>query len=339
MKAWRIYGPGDIRNEEMVLPVGEGCVKLKVMYTALSLTDNLLYEGKADAEYPLIPGRSCVGMVSETGENVKSLARGDIVAVKSFSACGDCRKCEGGKPHECEHILKYGVNEDGFMRDFVVVGAADVVKLPGFVEPRDAIFLEHIDMAITAISKLDVNKGEYIVIVGATDIGIILAQIALYYQAVPIIVDVRQDFLDKAADLGVYYTVNSMETDSKKRVFALTGGRMAACVAYMTASTLPLSQALEYVPAAGRLAIIGWENSTDEMSAPYSVICDRQLTVFGICSSNNNYISAVNMLANKSVKVAPLIGDEMGFSDVAKAFSGAAVKDKYRKTIIKCSDF
>jgi len=340
MKVWRIYAPDNIREEEIMLPVGDNCIKVKVMYTALSLMDNLILSGKASVDYPIVPCRSCIGMVSEVGASVKTLSRGDIVAIKPFSPCGNCYSCKQNITYHCENKIEYGVNEDGFLRDFAIVPASDAIKLPESIGASpNAMFLEHIDMGITAISKLNLEKGQYLVIMGATDIGIILAQIAMYYQVVPIIVDVRQDFLDKAKKLDIYYTINSMETDVNRKIMSITGGKMAEAVAFMTASTMPLTQAYDVVKRGGKIVLVGWANTTNDISYPYTQIINKQLEVYGVSGSNSNYFSAINMLANKAVVVDDLIGGTIMSSEIPKYIKANDNKDKYFKTIIKCSEF
>lgn len=340
MKVWRIYAPDDIREEEITLPVGEKCIKIKVMYTSFSQSDDLIFRGKLPVEFPVIPCRSCIGMVSEVGADVRTLSRGDIVAVKPFSACGNCAACKQNKFYNCEHKLNYGINEDGFLRDFAVVNASDAIKLPDSIgASKDAVFLEHIDMCISAINRLSLDKGQYLVIMGATDMGLILAQIAMYYQAVPIVVDVRQELLEKAKKFDIYYTVNSMEVDANRKILSLTGGKMADAVAYMTASTLPLTQALGFIKRGGTAVMVGWANTSGDLSYPYAQILDKQLTICGISGSNNNYYSAVNVLANKAVRVSELIGDVIEKKDVPKYLKDGGNEKHYLKTVIKCSDF
>ena len=86
MKAWRLHDKGKLTLDELPSQsVGEGCVKIKTLACGISLTDVLMYEGKlAPGSLPVIIGRQCVGMVTETGENVTGLVRGDRVA------CGNC---------------------------------------------------------------------------------------------------------------------------------------------------------------------------------------------------------------------------------------------------------
>lgn len=225
MKAWRIYEPNHLKFDEMdAQPVGEGCVKLKMLRSAVSQMDVRLYSGKLKAEYPLILGRQGVGMVTEVGEGVTSYKRGDRVAVNPVTPCRSCSACVSGHTHECTHTLTYGMTEDGFLRDFAVVPAdRSFIGLPDRISDTDAIFLEHIAMAINTVGALDLEKGEHIVVYGATLVGLILAQAAIYYQAVPVLVDMRADRLSLAESLGVYYTVNPVESDPFKKIFTITG--------------------------------------------------------------------------------------------------------------------
>lgn len=336
MKAWRVYEPGVLRLDDMdSQPVGENCVKIKLLAASVSLSDVDVFDGKLKADYPIILGRHGVGMVTEVGEGVQTLSRGDKVAASPYACCHACASCLGGRTAECEKALTFGETEDGFMRDFAVVSADDVFAIPDRIEDKDALFLEHIAMAVNTVSKLDLEKGEHIVIVGASITGIILAQVAMYYQAVPVLVDVRADRLELAAKLGVYYTVNSVDTDPYKKIFSLTGGRMAETVAYMAGSNMPFGRSLEYAAKGGRAAIVGW-HSFDDLEAPLSTVMSRRLTVMGVTDTGKNISSAINMLANKTVNVSSLISKEIPFAeagDYVKEIS--ALPHKYMKVIVK----
>ena len=102
MKAWRVYGTGEIRCDELKSQtVGEDCIKVKITCSAISLTDKLVFEGKLSADkLPLTIGRQCVGMVTEVGENVPHLVRGDRVAVDPYGFCKQCANCKAGKHND-----------------------------------------------------------------------------------------------------------------------------------------------------------------------------------------------------------------------------------------------
>ena len=319
MKAWRIYEPNHLKFDEMdAQPVGEGCVKLKMLRSAVSQMDVRLYTGKLKAEYPLILGRQGVGMVTEVGEGVTSYKRGDRVAVNPVTPCRSCSACVSGHPHECTHMLTYGMTEDGFLRDFAVVPADDLIGLPDRISDTDAIFLEHI------------------VVYGATLVGLILAQAAIYYQAVPVLVDMRADRLSLAESLGVYYTVNPVESDPFKKIFTITGGRMAETVAFMADCGMRPGQALNYVAAGGRVAFVGWKELLDETDASIAPVIANRLKVTGVSCSGRNMPSAVNMLANKAINVEKLVNKEVGIEQAGDIIAeSAAYPDKYLKVPVK----
>jgi len=336
MKAWRIKENGISLDKMDAIKVFDSCIKVKVSYASITLTDRLLAQGKLKGEYPLILGRSAVGMVVETGQDVKNCVRGDMVAIKPLAVCGECAKCLDGKSTLCEHTLAFGINEAGFLSDFSVISSADIIKLPERINVQDAIFIDCIDIAIEAISKMRLEKGEYLAICGANDMGIVLAQAAMYYQIVPILIDIDPSFLQIAQDLGVYYTINSGETDTKKQVFALTGGKMAHAVAYMSESEYPFNACLEYVKDKGSVAICGLSGTLKELNIPMSQIHARGLSIFGISESNKHIPSAINMLASKTIVIDSLIGQEIEFDNVGdelkKEISHGST---YLKTLVK----
>lgn len=320
MKAWRLNAPNSLELTNMdSQPVGPGCVKIKLIYSAISAMDKLLYDGKLPFEGPLVLGRQGVGMVTEVGEGVKTVARGDIVAAKPFSSCGSCLKCKGGRPSDCDNKVIYGVTEDGFLCDFAVVKAEDVYKLPDRIDKKSAILLEHIDMALSTINQLKLQRGEHIVINGASYLGIIIAQLAMSYQAVPIVIDVDKDRL-AVAEKFAYYVFDYSEVDVRKRIMTITGGRMSETIAHLPHSEFPFNQSLALAGQNGRVAVVGWENIVDLSGVNITPILNKQLTVTGINGSNNNFSAAINMLVNHTVQVDFDQLPEVNFSNVESIF-------------------
>jgi len=336
MKAWQIKENG-INLEQMdALELSDNCVKVKISYASITLTDRLQAQGKLRCEYPLIPGRTAVGMVVETGAEVKNCVRGDMVTIKPLSVCNECAKCLDNKSSECENPFVFGLTEVGFLSDFSVVSSSDVVKLPERLSPQDAVFIDCCDIAIEAINKMGLEKGEYLVICGADALGIIMAQAAMYYQIVPVLIDIDPSFLQIAEDLGVYYTINSGEVDTKKQVFALTGGKMAHAVAYISESNFPFAVCLDYARAGASVAICGVKGTVKELNVPLGQIHNKALSLFGISESNKHILSAINMLASKTIVTEALVAREIGFDDVDKELGKEIHQGStYLKTLVK----
>ena len=316
MKAYRIHSPHTIVLDEMdAMPVGENCVKLKNLICGMSMSDFSVYTGNMPVQYPLIPVRQCVGFVSEVGFSVRGLARGNRVVTFPQAACHTCNACKDVRFYDCENASMFGVDDDGFLSDFSVVAASDVFAIPDRLKDEEAIFTEQTAIAINVLSRLNVDKGEHIVIVGATVTGIILAQVAMYYQAVPIVIDMNEDMLDIARKIGVYYTVDAVNEDVSKKIVSITGGHMADACAYMLSSPMPLQNVFDLVSKNGRIALVGRLNA-NELKCNLGSFVAKNLRLITVGDCGKNYPSAINMLANHTVAVDSLIDKIVPFADV-----------------------
>ncbi|MDE7107909.1 MAG: alcohol dehydrogenase catalytic domain-containing protein [Clostridiales bacterium] len=337
MKAYRIHAPHTIKLDEMeALPVGDNCIKLKNLMCGITTADVAVYDGRMQTKCPIIPLRQCVGFVSEVGANVTGISRGKRVVTYPQASCHSCKACKEGHYSECEKPLTFGVEEDGFLSDFSVVSADDVYTIPDRITDAEAVFIEHIATALNAMSKLNVEKGDQVVIMGATVDGIILAQLAMYYQAVPIVVDMHEDMLKLAQKAGVYFTVNAVDDNVVKKILALTGGHMASACAYLTNSQMPLQSAWDYTATHGRVAVIGRNGMTD-LNCNVNGLLEKNIDLFTVVDCGKNYSSAINLLANHTVSVESLYDNIVSFNDVPAAYESLlADRDDNRfKTLIK----
>ncbi|MCL2848117.1 MAG: alcohol dehydrogenase catalytic domain-containing protein [Firmicutes bacterium] len=319
MKAWRIKAEGELVLEKLEPTAPKkSFVKVKIMYSALSDMDGLLYSGEVlPPQYPITIGRQAVGMVTEVGEGVTNVTRGDRVVIDPYVFCDSCVICnEKEKYTDCLCLKEYGTDEDGFLSDFVIVRCEDLFKLPDRVSDEDAMFASHIATAMNIASKLSLEKGKRIAIMGGTIIGLVLAQIVLYYQAVPILVDSRTDRLEIAESLGIYYCINSTVQDVQKKIFSLTGGSLADSVVHFTASQLSLEQSLSVASFGTKVILAGWSGAKNALYTNMSDIVTKQLKLVGLNNGAKLIPSAINMIANKSVNVSSFITKIIPFSDV-----------------------
>ncbi len=334
MKAYRIHAPHTITLDEMdAIPVGDNCVKLKNLMCGISNTDVSVFKGKLPAQYPIIPVRQCVGFVPEVGANVSGLSRGNRVVTYPQASCHSCSACKDGKFYYCEKAMGFGKTENGFMSDFSVVSANDVYAIPERLKDEDAIFTEHTAAAINVMNKLDIDKGDQIIIVGATVVGIILAQVAIYYQAVPIVVDMREDLLDAAFRAGVYYTINSVKDDVGKKITSITGGHMADACAYLLSSAMPLQNVFDYTCRRGKIALVG-HSYDNEIKCNLASLVEKNLELISINECGKNYPSAINMLANHTVSVDMLYDKIVSFADVPQVMEELSSEDGFAAKVL-----
>lgn len=318
------------------LPVGENCVKLKNLLCGVTPTDLAVFEGKLEVQCPIIPLRQCVGFVSEVGESVRGIQRGQRVVTYPQASCHNCKACKDSRYYDCEKPEIFGVKEDGFLSDFSVVSADDVYTIPDRITDEEAIFIEHIATGLNALSRLHVEKGDQLVIMGATVDGIILAQLAMYYQAVPIMVDMNDDLLRLAQRLGVYFTVNVVNEDACKKILSLTGGHKASACAFLTQSNMPLQSVCDYTARGGRVAIVG-RIGQNELTCRINDLLERNIDLYTVVDCGKNYSTAINLIANRTVTLTGLIEHTFAFDKVQDTLESmtSSPAEYSLKTVIK----
>ena len=321
MKMWQITKPGSFKFAESKEALEDGCVKVKIQRCAISSLDMDYFTGAETATYPLVPVRLGAGIISEVFDEKVSAQRGQRVVIEPYI------KGRDGKP------LIMGRTADGFLRDFISVPAANAFLLPEHVDDDEAVLTDLIAIALCALDRINLEKGQHIAIVGAHPIGIIMAQLAIYYQAVPVLIDARQDLLDTAAAAGVYYTVNTSQTDAFQKIIEITGGRLCEAAAYLTTSGDKAQKILDFSSADGRVALVGAGNLQNPMTVNLTSVAAKNLTVTGVTSGEGFTGRAINMLANKAVDVKPLITRNVGFDEVPGLLQQLAVRP-FMNTII-----
>lgn len=301
MKKWRIENENDIKLVETVVTRGEDEVKVKMSKVAVS-SDDIVYFA-TDSDH-IVPGHSGVAHVSEADESL-GFKLGSRVIVSPFVK---------GVEHGIDKVRVHGVDVDGLLTDFISLPAENVYAIPDGISDDEAIFTDYIALGSNIIESMDCQKGDYVVIVGASTIGLILSQIAIYYQLVPILVDMDADKLRVAENWGVYYTLNPMFDNLERRVEEITGGRMCEFSVF-TGDGIPFSNAARLVKEGGVVIISGY-SSHKKHQLDMDVVLSKQLTVKGVADGYGEMSSAINLLANKIVKVDGLITKKVYFEDV-----------------------
>ncbi len=333
MKAWKVTSEKTIELADLgAQAVSPSCVKIRMLTALVDTAEAAVYNG--NASLPLIVGRNGVGMVTETGEEVTSFKRGDKVYIRPVSSCGVCSACKKGNRSACERAYTYGKTEDGVLRDFITVPQSDIIALPQQVNETQGVFIEDVALAVEALDKLGIEKGEHVVIVGASRIGLILAQAAIYYQAIPILIDIREDRLALAEKMGIYYTINAVSSDPVKKVFSITCGKMAETMMFSLGAGFPVKRSFEMLTSGGRAAFVGYDNIDCDLTVDLTVALEKNIVIHMVSDAGNNYHSAINMLVSKAVDVLPLVSKREPFDKVGKVIKEVAKDAKKEIAVI-----
>lgn len=257
------------------------------------------YLGDARANYPIIPARIGIGKISAVSEDsCGCFERGQRVFPHPETACGKCKECFAGNTENCSSFNVAGKNVDGFLRDFAVLANENISLLPPSVSDYDALFIDHVAICDKIIDKLQPAKGEDVIIVGGDMLGIFLAQLVMYYQGIPILVDNNEKNIELAKRAGIYYTLFS-DNKLEKNVSELTGSHFSKKIVYMTGSNLNTDIALKLAADHATICFAGF--GAPNLKVNFNIALVKQLKFICITNGYGNIDSAINLLANNAV--------------------------------------
>ena len=219
------------------------------------------------------------------------------------------------------------------MKDFAVLPFESVYPLPESVSDNEALFIEYIALAISVIDKLKIQKGEHVAIIGGNVVGNIIAQLIIYYQAVPIIIDDNDTNLEIAKRSGVYYTLKA-DGRLEREVSELTGGRMTSKVVYVTSCRINTEVALKLSRANATVAFVGFNYSNIRVN--FAQAMQKQLRFHCITNGYGNAEASINLIANKAINLKNFNLLNSSFSEVPKLLKSADDKLKDELEVNNC---
>lgn len=220
-------------------------ILVKIVATGTCHTDMAVRDQQmGPIGFPFILGHEGAGIVEKVGENVKNLQPGDHV-VLTFGSCGECENCKKGKPAYCENLM--GMNFSGCRLDgthnhsshkkqeeihdnffsqssfatYAISHKSNTIKVDknAPLEILGPLGCGIQTGAGAIINSLKVKPGKSIVITGAGAVGLsaLLAAVACS-AGIIVAIDINNDRLDFAKELGATHVINSKMQDVSKEL-------------------------------------------------------------------------------------------------------------------------
>ena len=160
---------------------------------------------------PLIPGHEAVGIVESVGNGVKEVKEGDRVAIPWMGyACGYCRYCVSGWETLCEQQVMTGYLVDGGYAEYAKANARFVGKVPNGVDPLAAGPLMCAGVTTyKAVKVSGAGPADLVAIFGVGGLGHLAVQYAAIAGATVVAVDLFEEKLNLAKELGATYTIDA----------------------------------------------------------------------------------------------------------------------------------
>ena len=326
MKGWKLIDAMTLKESELTEPEETNTSsKVRITKALVTLSDVLRFRGDIDAE-KIALGSSGIGIVSETQANLFGLEKGKHVYIEPVRECGACYNCKNGDYEKCQNFLVAGEDYDGFLCDFMTVPNDKLFVLPASVSDFEALFIDHIALAISVIDKLNVQKGDYVTILGANNFGNILAQLLIYYQAVPIVLTQDEEQYKIARDSGIYYVLGQND-NWQKEVASITSGRMTDKVVFIYDSDIPIVKAFSLAAFNAAVAITGVTSGS--ISISFTQAIKKQLDIHCINNGFGNAAAGINLIANKAINLSHLKLDSASYESVPEKLKN--LSEEYKK--------
>lgn len=265
MKAAVLHAFGEpIKMEDVPSPEpGVGDVLVRVAACGVCHSDLHLALGEWEllrpiTKLPLILGHEVTGTIAAIGEGVAGLSVGDRVGVPWLhTTCGECEYCRSGRETLCGKQQITGCTVDGGYAELIKAKASHTVKVPDELSFEDAAPLLCAGLTVhNAMKRSAIVEGQWIAIFGVGGLGHLAVQLAKANKARVIAVDVSDDKLDLARDLGADAVINVAGGQAHKDIKKASGGG-AHVVMVTSGSRAAYETGLRSLRKGGTLAIVG----------------------------------------------------------------------------------
>lgn len=316
--------PGRIEYREAEVPApGPEEIVMKVERIGICGSDVHAYHGShPNARYPLVQGHESSGTVYRIGENVSksNLSPGDKITFLPQLVCGRCYPCRNGMYHICESLRVMGFHPPGAAQEYFVLPAANVVKLPDDMSFDIGALVEPTAVAVHAVSKTNIQRGQRVIVLGAGPIGNLVAQVAKARGAERVLATDLSDFrLDLARQCGIDYVLNPQEEDLTQAIQTYIGPDKADVIFECVGVQATIDQAIGNARKGSTVvlvAVFGKRPMPDLM-----LVQSRELCLVGTQMYQRvDYEQAIELITQDKVHLDKLITRHFDFTQYSDAY-------------------
>ncbi|MEI6604195.1 MAG: zinc-binding alcohol dehydrogenase family protein [Verrucomicrobiota bacterium] len=322
MKTIRLEEPARLIALETEMPgePGPGEALLRVHRIGVCGTDLHAYAGRQPFfSYPRILGHELGVEVLATGDGVSNVQAGDHCAVEPYLNCGKCIACRCGKSNCCADIRVLGVHCDGGMREQLLVPARKLHPSPTLSYDQLAL-VEPLAIGCHAVARAQLERNEYVLVIGAGPIGLAVMQFAVEAGAQVIVLDVnaaRLEFCQR--HLGVAHIINAASETVLDALLRLTGGELPTAVLDATGNAQSMAACFNYQAPGGRVVFVGLYQGEVSFNDPN--FHKREMSL--LASRNAlpaDFSRIIRLIEDGRIDTTPWISHRAEFSQVTEQF-------------------
>lgn len=306
--------------------INDNEVLIKVYYSGICGTDIHIFSDQFTYYPPVILGHEFSGEIVHIGNKVTPWkVRDRVVAECQSLVCGKCKYCRTGHPEACNSKRSPGWGINGSFAEYIKIPSWLLHKIPDNVSYKEAALTEPAAVSSQALySRCQFNVGDFVVVLGAGPIGIIIAKMAMIGGASKVLItgiDKDEQYrLSLARKMGINYAVNVSKVNLIEHINELTNGLGADLVVEATGVKPAINQAFEIVRKLGKISVVGIPER-DKLNIKWKTGSYKALDIsFSFSSQYQDWVRVLKLFENHSLDLTSLITHEFELDNWKKAF-------------------
>ena len=340
---------------------GMGEVLVKMTAAGLCHSDLSVITGVRPRPVPMALGHEASATVMKVGDGVVNLKAGDRVVLVFVPSCGNCMPCMEGRPALCEpgaeangkgtllsgarrlHLGQQAVNHHVGVSAFAehaVVSQRSCVKVEQDIDPvESALFGCAVLTGVGAVvNTAKVQPGQTAAVIGLGGVGMCSLLGAVASGAVEVIaVDLNDDKLKAAKELGATFTVNARDPDAAAKVREYTKGGVD--FAFEMAGVTPAME-LAY-----RITKRGGTTVTASLFRPQhtwpilqvSLVAEERTvkgSYIGSCIPSRDIPRYIGLYLRGKLPINKLLGERLKLDDINRGFDKLNAGESMRDLVV-----
>lgn len=329
MKAYVLHGIGDLRYDEVELPVlEEDTVLVEVQAMGICGSDIPRIYRTGAYSHPLIPGHEFAGKVAQIGKSVEKDWLNKRVGVFPMMPCMKCPQCLRKQYEMCSNYNYLGSRTDGGFAEYVRVPVWNLIELPENVSFEQAAMLEPASVAMHALRAMNVKTDETAAVCGLGAIGLMIAMLLKGMGCDNVLVIGNKDIQRKmAADIGITDDdfCDMRKSGAVQWLEEKTSGYGVDVFFDCVGRNQVLNEAIQSVRAGGRIMLVGNPASDVHMDKNiYWKILRKQLTLKGTWNSSythevdDDWHRILNLMKDGKIYPEKFITHRFEFADLMR---------------------
>jgi (R,R)-butanediol dehydrogenase/meso-butanediol dehydrogenase/diacetyl reductase len=317
-------------------PPGPDEVRLQVAYCGICGTDLHIYHGSMDrrVRIPQVIGHEASATVADVGRNVRGFVAGEKVVVRPLDNRAET-PADRGFSHICRGLKFIGIDSPGAFQSSWTVPAFTLHKVPSQIDLQMAALVEPLAVGCHDVRIGDIQKGEFVVVLGGGPIGILVALVARAAGAAVLLSEINGFRREFARSLALE-TVDPSTVDLAGLCEERTSGRGADAVFEVSGSKAAALEMTKLPGIRGRLIMVAVHPQPVEISLFQFFWKELQLRGARVYEPED-YEKAIELISGRVLPLDTFITRVEPLERLGEAFGELDGTPEAMKVMINCT--